>query len=63
MKLIPEIVAVHEELTEWRHDIHAHPELAFEESRTADFVASQLESWGIEVTRGVGKTGLVGTAH
>ena len=61
MKLISEIVAVHEELTQWRRDIHAHPELAFDESRTADFVACQLESWGIEVTRGVGKTGLVGT--
>ena len=61
MELISEIVAVHEELTEWRRDIHAHPELAFEESRTADFVAGQLESWGIEVIRGVGKTGVVGT--
>ena len=61
MKLIPEIVLAQEELTEWRRDIHAHPELAFEETRTADFVAIQLESWGIEVTRGVGKTGVVGT--
>ena len=61
MKLIPEIVCAQKELTLWRRDIHAHPELAFEESRTADFVASQLESYGIEVTRGVGKTGVVGT--
>jgi len=61
MKLIPEIVAVHDELTKWRRDLHAHPELAFGESRTADFVASQLESYGIDVTRGIGKTGLVGT--
>ena len=61
MKLISEIVAENKELTQWRQDIHAHPELAFEESRTAKFVASQLESYGIEVTRGVGKTGVVGT--
>lgn len=61
MNLIPEIIATHKELTQWRRDIHAHPELAFEESRTADFVARQLTSWDIEVTRGIGKTGLVGT--
>jgi len=61
MKLVPEIVAMHKELTIWRHDIHAHPELAFEETRTADFVASQLKSYGIDVVREVGKTGVVGT--
>ena len=61
MNLVEEIVATHEELTQWRRDIHAHPELAFEESRTAEFVASQLESYGIDVTRSVGKTGVVGT--
>ena len=44
-----------------RHDLHAHPELGLEEFRTADIVARQLESWGIEVTRAVGKTGVVGT--
>lgn len=61
MKLITDIVAAQAEHTEWRRDIHKHPELAFEESRTAEFVATQLESYGIEVTRGVGKTGVVGT--
>ena len=61
MKLIPDIAAAHQELTQWRRDIHAHPELGFEEQRTADFVARQLSSWGIEITRGIGKTGLVGT--
>ena len=61
MILIPEILARGRELTQWRRNIHMHPELAFEESRTADFVASQLESYGIKVTRGVGKTGVVGT--
>ncbi len=43
-----------------RHDIHAHPELGLEEHRTAELVASKLESWGIEVHRGIGKTGVVG---
>ena len=61
MKLIPEIVAAQEELTQWRRDIHTFPELAFQESRTAEFVAKQLESFGIDVSRGVGKTGVVGT--
>ena len=61
MNVVSEIVAKKKELTRWRRDIHALPELAFEESRTADFVASQLESYGIDVTRGVGKTGIVGT--
>ena len=49
------------ELTAWRRDIHAHPELAFEEHRTSDLVAEKLASWGIAVTRGIAGTGLVGT--
>jgi len=61
MSLIPEIVALKEELTAWRRDIHAHPELCFEEHRTSDLVAARLESFGIEVTRGIAKTGVVGT--
>ena len=49
-----------DELTEFRRDIHAHPELGLEEHRTAERVAGKLEEWGIEVHRGVGKTGVVG---
>jgi amidohydrolase len=49
------------ELTEWRRDIHAHPELGFEEVRTSQLVAEKLESWGIAVTREIATTGLVGT--
>ena len=48
------------ELTALRRDIHAHPELAFEESRTADLVAEKLAAWGVEVHRGLAKTGVVG---
>ena len=61
MSLIPKILSTHNELTAWRHDLHAHPELAFSENRTSVFVADKLNSWGIEVTQGFGKTGVVGT--
>jgi hippurate hydrolase len=50
----------HDELTALRRDLHAHPELGFEEVRTAGIVARSLELLGIEVHRGIGKTGLVG---
>jgi len=49
------------DLTEIRRDIHAHPELGFEENRTSDIVAEQLTAYGCEVHRGLGKTGVVGT--
>ena len=49
-----------DELVAIRHDIHAHPELGMEETRTAELVARKLEEWGIEVHRGVGGTGVVG---
>ena len=49
------------DFTAWRRDIHAHPELAFEETRTSDIVAAKLESFGLAVHRGLGKTGVVGT--
>jgi hippurate hydrolase len=51
---------LHEEMRAWRRDIHAHPELGFQEQRTSNLVASRLESFGIEVHRGIGKTGVVG---
>lgn len=63
MKLIEPIVTWQSEIVALRRDIHAHPELAFEEQRTADLVARQLESWGIPVHRGLGVTGVVGTIH
>ena len=50
-----------EDLTEIRRDIHAHPELGFEENRTSDIVAEKLAEYGCEVHRGLGKNGVVGT--
>ncbi|OAE56242.1 amidohydrolase [Achromobacter mucicolens] len=50
----------HDELTALRRDLHAHPELGFEEVRTSGIVAGALEALGIEVHRGIGKTGVVG---
>ena len=49
------------ELSQLRHDLHAHPEIAFEERRTADQVADRLHGIGIEVDRGLAKTGVIGT--
>lgn len=63
MKLAEAIVGWKPEITAIRRDIHAHPELAYEEVRTADVVAEKLESWGIAVHRGLGITGVVGTIH
>lgn len=60
MPLIDAIVAMDSELRAWRREIHAHPELGFEEHRTADFVAQKLTEFGIDVVRGIGKTGVVG---
>lgn len=53
----------HQKLTEIRRDIHAHPELAFAEHRTAELVARHLEGLGIEVHRGIGQTGVVGVVR
>ena len=60
METIERISTFHDELTLWRRDIHAHPELGFEEKRTSDLVADKLAQFGIEVHRGLGKTGVVG---
>ncbi|MDG1885697.1 MAG: amidohydrolase, partial [Alphaproteobacteria bacterium] len=59
--IIPEIEANHESMTAWRRDIHANPELGFEEYRTSAMVAEKLKSWGLEVHQGLGKTGVIGT--
>lgn len=59
--VLPELVAEQPRHAAWRQDLHAHPELAYAEHRTADFVASRLESFGIPIVRGLGRTGVVGT--
>jgi amidohydrolase len=61
MPIVDRIARMHAELTEWRRDLHAHPELGFEETRTSDLVAAKLAAFGCEVHRGLGKTGVVGT--
>ena len=61
MDLVDKITARKELHSSWRREIHAHPELAYQEHRTADFVAAKLESFGIAIVRGLGKTGVVGT--
>jgi len=60
VKNIGRIVEYHDDLTNWRRDIHAHPELGFEEQRTADVVAKKLAEFGCEVFRGIGRMGVVG---
>jgi hippurate hydrolase len=60
MKVIEEILAQAHSLAAVRRDIHAHPELCFQEQRTADVVAQQLTAWGIPIHRGMGTTGVVG---
>ncbi len=61
MPVLPRALEIQGEISAIRRDIHAHPELAFEEDRTSDIVAAKLQEWGLEVTRGLGKTGVVGT--
>jgi len=61
MTALEQIARFHADMTAWRRDIHAHPELGFEETRTAGIVAAKLREFGFdEVHEGVGKTGVVG---
>ncbi|MCI4440689.1 hippurate hydrolase [Tibeticola sediminis] len=63
MKLIDTLLADAAAIAEIRRDLHAHPELCFEEARTSDIVAARLTEWGIPIHRGLGKTGVVGIVH
>ncbi len=63
MKLNESILQNAASIAAIRRDIHAHPELCFEEVRTADVVAAKLTEWGIPIHRGMGKTGVVGIVH
>ena len=60
MKLIEPILAYQTDIAQVRRDIHAHPELCYEEKRTADVVAGKLQEWGIPMLRGLAETGIVG---
>ena len=60
MSIVDWIRGYQDELVAIRRDLHAHPEIGFEEERTAKIVAERLAAWGIEVHRGIGKTGVVG---
>src|SRR5438445_10449983 len=61
MPIVNRIAAMHGEITAWRHDIHAHPELLYDVQRTAATVADKLKSFGCdEVVTGIGRTGVVG---
>jgi amidohydrolase len=57
---VERIASYMDDLVALRRDLHAHPEIGFEEERTSAIVAERLASWGIEVHRGLGKTGVVG---
>jgi hippurate hydrolase len=61
MPTLPHIDGFADDLTAIRRDLHAHPEIGFEEVRTSGIVANWLTKWGVEVHRGLGGTGVVGT--
>lgn len=63
MPIINRIAEFHDDMAQWRRHLHANPELSFQEQETAGFVAEKLRSYGIEVTEGVGGTGVVGILH
>ena len=63
MPLNARLAEMLDEMTAWRRDFHAHPETGNEEHRTSALIAERLASWGIEVARGLGGTGVVGTSQ
>lgn len=63
MALIDSIAQQAPAIAALRRDLHAHPELCFQEQRTADIVAQKLTEWGIATHRGLARTGVVGTVH
>ena len=61
MPIINRFADLAEEITEWRRDIHAHPELLYDTHRTSELVADKLKAFGVdEVATGIGRTGVVG---
>lgn len=60
-KLLDAFHAEQEQMQAWRHHLHRHPEIAFDEHQTARYIADLLRGWGYQVTEGIGKTGVVAT--
>ena len=63
MTSIQQASQLHKQMIAWRHWLHQHPELSFEELLTSDYIASVLEEYGIEMHRGLAETGIVATIH
>ena len=64
MPIINRVAEYHQDMTEWRRFLHAHPELAYEEVETAAFVAAKLREFGVdEIHEGIGRTGIVAVIH
>ena len=63
MNLDPSVQQLVQDMTAWRHHLHANPEIGFEETGTAAFIADRLRAFGLDVVEGVGGTGVVGTLH
>ena len=64
MPTINRFADLHDDITEWRRDLHAHPELQFDVHRTAGVVAAKLKEFGVDdIVTGLGKTGVVGVIH
>src|SRR3546814_3604761 len=62
MPVVNRIAEFHEEMTRWRREMHAHPETAFEEEWTSDFIAARLAEIGVDhIERGIARTGIVAT--
>src|ERR1700761_344465 len=64
MPIVNRVADLHRDITAWRQDLHAHPELLYDVHRTAAAVADRLKSFGCdEVVTGIGRTGVVGVIH
>ncbi|MGH7155909.1 MAG: amidohydrolase, partial [Acetobacteraceae bacterium] len=64
MPIINRIADFQDQMTEWRHDLHAHPELGLQEHRTSGVVQEKLREFGVdEIITGMAKTGVVGVIH
>jgi len=63
IKILPEVNAIKNDIIANRRDFHKYPELGFKEQRTAKVIAEKLKSYGIDVRRGIGKTGVIGDLH